>query len=151
MNQLGYLPDLPKHATVRTDPAKRLAWQLRDRSMAVVASGNTIPFGHDAASGDNVQLVDFSSFRTPGKGYTLVVNGNASDPFDIAPDLYRRLKYDALAYFYHNRSGVPIVMPFAGGDAWVRPAGHTSDANTPCAPESGCSYSLDAHGGWYDA
>jgi endoglucanase len=151
VNQLGYLPELPKHASVRTDVATPLGWELRDHASSVVASGKTIVFGKDGTSGDRVHVVDFSSFRTAGKGYTLTVDKATSYPFDIAPDIYRRLKYDALAYFYHNRSGIPIVMPYAGGEAWTRPAGHMSDAKVPCAPGSGCSYSLDVHGGWYDA
>jgi len=26
------------------------------------------------------------------------------------------MKYDALAFFYHKRSGIPIEMPYAGGE-----------------------------------
>ena len=48
------------------------------------------------------------------------VGASTSYPFDIAPDLYRRPKYDALAYFYHNRSGTPIAMPYAGAEACVQ-------------------------------
>ena len=48
-------------------------------------------------------------------------------------------------------------MPYAGGPQWVRPAGHLGvtpnhgDALVPCLPGSGCTYSLDVSGGWYDA
>jgi endoglucanase len=151
VNQLGYLPDLPKRATVRSDATAPVEWELRNEAGARVASGKTSVFGYDAASGERVHVVDFSSFRTPGKRYVLRVRDGASHPFDIAPDLYRRAKYDALAYFYQNRSGIAITMPYAGGEAWTRPAGHESDASVPCAPGSGCSYSLDVRGGWYDA
>jgi len=151
VNQLGYLPDLPKQATVRSDAGAALEWELRTDGGARAASGRTAVFGDDAASGERVHIVDFSSFRTPGKGYTLRVKESTSHPFDITPDLYRRPKYDALAYFYQNRSGIVISMPYAGGEAWTRPAGHEADVSVPCAPGSGCSYSLDVHGGWYDA
>jgi endoglucanase len=151
VNQLGYLPGLPKRATVRSDAAAPLDWELVSDAGARVASGKTAVFGDDAASGERVHVVDFSSFRKPGKGYTLRVDKSQSHPFDIAPDLYRRPKYDALAYFYHNRSGIPIAMPYAGAETWTRPAGHETDASVRCAPGAGCSYALDVHGGWYDA
>jgi endoglucanase len=60
------------------------------------------------------------------------------------------MKYDALAYFYHNRSGIAIEMPYAGGQQWTRPAGHLPDM-APCAPDVGCTYTLDVSKGWYDA
>ena len=72
-------------------------------------------------------------------------------PFAIGADVYRRLKYDALAFFYLQRSGIPIKMPYAGSPAFERAAGHLGDKSVACAPESHCNYSLDASGGWYDA
>jgi endoglucanase len=44
----------------------------------------------------------------------LRIGNAASDPFDIEQDVYAQMKYDALAYFYHNRSGIPIEMPYVG-------------------------------------
>jgi endoglucanase len=162
VNQTGYLPDLPKLATVKSASKTPLAWELHKHGGGVVAKGESKPIGHDAASGDDVHIVDFSSFKTPGKGYVLKVGGDSSHPFDIAPDVYKKLKYDALAYFYHNRSGIEIAMPFAGEKQWTRAAGHvadkasadkpnTGDKAVPCLQGSGCEYKLDVTGGWYDA
>src|SRR4029078_1718705 len=72
-------------------------------------------------------------------------------PFEIGNDVYRRLKHDALAFFYLQRSGVPIKMPYAGSKAYERPAGHPGDKSVPCSKEARCDYSLDVSGGWYDA
>jgi len=80
-----------------------------------------------------------------------VGENDRSVPFDIAPDVYRKLKYDALSFFYLQRSGTPIEMPYAGTAAYVRPAGHPGDKSVPCAPEAKCTYQLDVSGGWYDA
>jgi endoglucanase len=151
VNQVGYLPGFPKIATVRGVGDAAVAWQLLDAAGKPVASGQTQPFGPDASSGDDVQLVDFTSFDAPGRGYRLAVAGGKSHPFAVAPDVYGKLKYDALALFYHQRSGTPIVMPYAGDPKWVRKAGHESDRKVPCAPGIGCKYSLDVSGGWYDA
>jgi len=166
VNQTGYLPTLPKLATVKSASKTPLKWELlKPAGGGVAASGDTKPLGHDAASGEEVHLVDFSSVTEPGKGYTLKVGADVSHPFDIAADAYRKLKYDALAIFYHQRSGVPIAMPYAGGKQWTRPAGHvnkkahdpvktspnTGDKAVPCLKDSGCDYTLDVSGGWYDA
>ncbi len=60
---------------------------------------------------------------------------------------YDSLRRDALAYFYHNRSGIPIEAKYVG-DAYARPAGHVGvapnkgDISVPCLPGV-CDYSLD--------
>jgi endoglucanase len=156
VNQVGYFPRLPKLATVKSAAAAPLEWKLRAASGAVVAKGRTTVVGLDAAAGEKVHVVDFSSVRTPGRGYVLAVGADESHPFAIADDLYTHLQYDALAYFFHNRSGVPIEMPYAGEERWARPAGHVGDRGVGCAPTRaggppGCAYELDVSGGWYDA
>jgi endoglucanase len=151
VNQLGYLPAWPKIATIKSTSAEPLEWQLVDAGGKVVASGKTKPFGEDKAAGELVHNADFSSFTQPGKGYKLKVGAEESYPFDIAPDLYQKLKYDSLAFFYYQRSGIDIKQPYAAAEKWARPAGHLGDKSVPCAPEAKCKYSLDVTGGWYDA
>ncbi len=157
VNQVGYLPNLPKLASAVNTSTSPQTWQLKNSGGTVVASGSTTVYGNDTASGEHIHLVDFSSFTTQGTGYTLTVASAVSHPFDIGPTVYRTMKYDALAYFYHNRSGIAITLPYAGGSQWTRPAGHIQvspnqgDNNVPCASDAGCSYSLNVAGGWYDA
>ncbi len=151
VNQLGYLPGMVKLATVRTSENTPRTWRLLDSAGKEVLSGQTQVAGTDELAGDTVHVVDFTAFTQTGRGFTLVVGQDASHPFDVAPDLYRRLKHDALAFFFHNRSGMEIAMPYAGKPEWARPAGHLSDKSVPCAPDAGCDYRLDVAGGWYDA
>ena len=157
VNQVGYLPHLPKLAIVKSTSKTPETYQLLSSGGRVVASGTTLPVGVDAASGDTVHVADFSSFEGTGRGFTLKVAGNVSHPFDIEAGVYKKLKYDALAYFYQNRSGIEIAMPYAREKQWTRPAGHVGkgvnqgDNNVPCLANSGCNYSLDVTGGWYDA
>lgn len=151
VNQVGYFPTLSKKAIVKNVSPAPLKWELVGEGGGVVASGQTAVFGEEPLAGEHVHTVDFSAFVTPGERFVLKVAGEGGYPFDIKKDLYARLKYDALAYFYHNRSGVAITMPYAGRDDLARPAGHLSDKSVPCQPGSGCSYSLDVSGGWYDA
>ncbi len=151
VNEVGYLPDAAKIATIKNTAASPLDWELVSAAGATVAKGKTQVFGPDAASGDHVHEADFSSVKSVGQGYTLQVGGDKSFPFDISPEVYKKLKYDALAYFYQNRSGIEIAMPYAGDASLARPAGHVGDKSVKCLAGSGCDYSLDASGGWYDA
>ncbi|MFI7336380.1 glycoside hydrolase family 9 protein [Streptomyces sp. NPDC050085] len=155
VNQVGYLPDGPKRATVVTTATQSLPWQLRDASGATVASGSTAPRGADAPSGQSVQVADFSSFQGTGSGYVLTVDGSSSVPFDLRANLYDGLRSDAMAFFYHQRSGIPIDASLVGS-AYARPAGHLGvapnkgDTSVPC--QAGvCDYTQDVRGGWYDA
>lgn len=150
VNQLGYFPGRAKIATVVDTSSLPLAFRLTQGKRQVL-EGTTEVFGADPASGDAVHIVDFSSVKVPGRDYVLEVGTEKSPPFSIENDLYARLKYDALHYFYHNRSGIEIKMPYAEGAQWARPAGHLSDRAVPCAPDAGCSYQLDVSKGWYDA
>ncbi len=164
VNQLGYLPAMPKRASYAlpagaAEPEVPRLWELlsgQGVEERVVARGTTLPFGSDAASGDVVHHIDFGAVTEPGDGYRLVVlegEGRVeSFPFAIRADLYEAIKYDALAYFYHNRSGTPILAEVVG-EPWARPAGHLGDAQVEllsCAGEDGCP-TRDVSGGWYDA
>ncbi|MBQ1047953.1 glycoside hydrolase family 9 protein [Micromonospora sp. C51] len=155
VNQVGYLPGGPKNATVVTEATEALPWELRSASGAVLANGTTTPRGVDEASAQNVHSLDFSSYRTPGQGLTLAVDGEVSHPFDISGTLYDQLRSDALQFFYIQRSGIEIDGDLVG-EEYARPAGHLDvapnqgDTDVPCVANS-CDYRLDVRGGWYDA
>ncbi|MFC4561813.1 glycoside hydrolase family 9 protein [Nocardiopsis mangrovi] len=154
VNQVGYLPGGPKNATLITDATAPVGWELADAAGAVVAEGETVPRGHDAASGHNVHTIDFTAADAPGTGYTLAADGETSHPFDLSGDAYGDLLVDALSFYYPQRSGIAIDDAIAPG--YGRAAGHTGvapnqgDTAVPCAP-GGCDYTLDVSGGWYDA
>ena len=150
VNQVGYLPGTRKMAALVTNAEEPEDWKVLDGSGKEVATGKTEVFGPDAASNDNIHLIDFSEVKTPGKGYQIQVGDQKSDPFDIATDIYSSLKYDSFRYFYLNRSGIDIKMPYAGSESVTRAAGHPKDV-AACAAEAKCDYSLDVTGGWYDA
>ncbi|MES2935374.1 MAG: glycoside hydrolase family 9 protein [Pseudomonadota bacterium] len=158
LNQLGYVPNAVKQATVATDATAPLAWTVKDQAGKVVAKGNTTPFGKNAASGENVQIADFSELTTPGDQYVLGVAGQSSHAFTISANIYGPLKRDAVAYFYHNRSGIAIDAAHVDDPKLARPAGHAPDKAT-CFNRrdekgnnwSGCDYTLDVSKGWYDA
>lgn len=161
VNQHSYLPNFAKEATyvVPSDESatQNRIWQLQQGG-SVVASGKTVNSGSDTASGDTIHNIDFSSVTTEADNYTLVVKGANADyvslPFSIDADAYKDMQYDALAYFYHNRSSTPILASLVG-DEHARDAGHPDDAveTAACAtsPSSSACRTVDVSGGWYDA
>ena len=155
VNQVGYLPDGPKHATLVTGAAQPLPWQLTDAGGAVLASGESTPRGVDPASGQNVHTIDFSGVRATGSDFRLSADGETSFPFAIGGEVYQRLRSDALQFFYTQRSGIAIDGSLVG-EEYARPAGHLGvppnqgDTDVACQP-GGCDYRLDVRGGWYDA
>ncbi len=163
VNQLGYLPGSDKIATYASSSNSPLNWRL-EKNGQTIASGTTTPKGFDSASGESVHQIDFTSVDVIDNSLRLVVGGDQSYPFDIAPNVFSGVAYDSIKYFYHNRSGIEIRTEFTGGglgsfgnDAkWARPAGHLNqgvnqgDFGVPCWPGT-CNYSLDVPYGWYDA
>lgn len=155
-NQLGFEPGDAKIAIVHGGPVP-FNWVLVDANGRKVTQGHAQIYGPDAASGAEVQRIDFSHVRAPGEGYRLVVAGSRSEPFAIREGLYAPLAKDALAFFYHQRAGVPIEARLVGR-TWARPAGHPEEVAKCFAGRDergiewpGCDYALDVTGGWYDA
>jgi endoglucanase len=163
VNQIGYLPHSIKIASYKSAKATPQTWQLKQNGK-VIAQGKTTFTAFDAASGDQLQQVDFSAVTASGTGFTVTVGSETSHTFSITPTVYRAPLYDALKYFYHNRSGIPIEVQHTGGgqtsfasnSKWTRPAGHINraenkgDFQVPCWTGT-CNYALDVPKGWYDA
>ncbi len=158
VNQVGYFVTGKKIALVASEAAEPITWVLKNASGEEVLNGLTTYHGLDANSGDNLYEIDFSVFTVAGEGYTIEAAGLKSVLFNISDEIYTRLKHDALAYFYLNRTGIAIEEKYASKD-WARPAGHVTDANVTCYKGKdadgndwpGCDYTLNAAGGWYDA
>lgn len=157
VNQHGFSPESRKLAFYRGELDSPATWSLHNENGDVVLEGVTEPVGYSETAKQHLNKIDFSDFDTPGDGYYLTVQGTNSPYFDIARDLYESLKYDALAYFYHARAGVPIETPYVSAEH-ARPAGHTNEVVTCFKGEDlwgtkwpGCDYELDVTGGWYDA
>lgn len=165
LNQTGYQTEVLKRATISSTETSPIEWTLYDMTGTAVITGMTSVYGDNLASGEHVHIADFSAYQVPGTGYKLAAGGEESHPFDIADDVYNQLKYDAIAYFYHNRSGITLTLPYATNAQWTRDAGHINiapnqgDYNVPCFDQIdnegnqwyGCDYTLSPVGGWYDA
>lgn len=158
VNQLGYLPDAPKQATLvsaATDPldfivtAGDAAWRGRSKPW---------PIRPEPTSGLAVHVLDFSSAQVEGDDVRITVGDERSHAFRVAPDIYDRVADDALRFFYLMRSGCVITEDRAPG--YGRPAGHLGD--TAVAAWTGTAAArlypgwrpdgrFDVAGGWYDA
>ncbi|MCR5718563.1 MAG: glycoside hydrolase family 9 protein [Oscillospiraceae bacterium] len=156
-NQVGYFTRMAKKATLLSTSDKPVKFDLKDSSGKSVFSGESQVFGFDKDSGDSVHILDFSDFTQEGTFTLETAEGAVSRAFSVGVrEQYSSMLYDALNYFYQNRSGIPIEAQYiTSGDAQKlsRAAGHTSD-NARIEQTWGytaSSGSQDVTGGWYDA
>ncbi|MCR5249352.1 MAG: glycoside hydrolase family 9 protein [Lachnospiraceae bacterium] len=156
-NQLGYIEDAAKKATLLNDSDKPVSFSLIDENGRVAYEGKSIPYGYDADSGDMVHVLDFSEADAPGEYCIEAEDGARSRSFSIGvSSVYSSLLYDSLNYFYQNRSGIEIessLICSGDGSELSRAAGHTPDLASvdQCWGYSASSGTQDVSGGWYDA
>lgn len=156
-NQVGYFTDRAKKATFLCTNEKGVDFEVKDSSGKKVYSGKSTYFGYDKDSDDTVHIIDFSDFDESGTFYIEADNGAVSREFTIGgSSVYSSMLYDALNYFYQNRSGIAIESQYiTSGDAnaLARAAGHPSDMAEiqQTWGYSGSSGTIDVTGGWYDA
>lgn len=156
-NQIGYFPDCRKQATLISDETDAVDFSLCDESGKAVYTGTSKPMGEDPDSGDSVHILDFSEFKEAGT-YTLQAGNAVSREFAIGgTEVYSGMLFDALNYFYQNRSGIAIESQYiTSGDAaaLARSAGHPNDTariTTDWDDLQSNGGSQDVSGGWYDA
>jgi endoglucanase len=163
INQVGYLPDGPKRATVITDAGEPLTFLVTSNDRGVVHRGTTVP--RLGSSPFSSHTIDFSPLDLTGDGFTIEVSSGAtSEKFRIGSSVYDGLFGDALRFFYAQRSGIEISDSILPG--YGRPAGHIG-----CLPIRGdtavgawvgpdaerlypgwnLTLRMDVSGGWYDA
>jgi endoglucanase len=163
VNQVGYLPDGPKRATLITDSVEPLVFRVRSADGQVVHAGRTTPW--PGSSPFPSHTIDFSPLDQDGAGFTIEVDdGATSEGFRVDGSAYDSLLIDAIRFFYAQRSGIEIsdqIMP-----GYARPAGHiglapnqgdtsvtawTGRAAERLYPGWTMTRTIDASGGWYDA
>lgn len=180
VNQVGYFTNLSKKATLGdnagagdddtkiTLPTSSLDFDIVDASGNVVYSGKTEYKGADNDSGDNVHILDFSDFKTPGT-YSLKCGEYVSFPFEIGDDLFSKEGHDlltnAMNYYYQNRSGINIETAYITSrddekDSLAHIGGHNPDTAYVQSKwvkayagefDGDKTYTIDGTGGWYDA
>lgn len=156
VNQLGFSPHSPKIATAHIDGMTPQKWSLIQNGTSVF-TGQTTPLGISPQAAQNLHHIDFSDFKTRGTHYHIRIGDLQSPEFAIKKGLYRKLKYDALSFFYQARSDVPIEARYVG-KSYARKAGHAAKTVACFSGEDlwgtqwpSCDYTLKVNRGWYDA
>ncbi|MBI3876204.1 MAG: glycoside hydrolase family 9 protein [Verrucomicrobia bacterium] len=126
VNQEGYVPSLPKKATVgyylgslgEMNITSASGFQLVDAATGAVVYQGTLTnkpdvgYTYTPAPYQNVYVADFSSFTTPGE-YRLVVPGlGASLAFLIDDGIAMSFARTYALGLYHQRCGTNNVLPF---------------------------------------
>lgn len=156
-NQVGYFTDRAKRATFLCESEKAMKFDVVNESGKSVFSGKSEYFGYDKDSSDVVHIIDFSDLDKSGTYHIEAENGAVSRDFEVGgAEVYSGMLYDALNYFYQNRSGIEIESSLiTSGDAnsLARATGHPKDMAEieQTWGYSGSSGTIDVTGGWYDA
>lgn len=106
LNSLGFLPDMPKTATVTvvcTDFSVRIAADDR----VVFSSKTSGPLHQDDVNQD-VWIAEFSSITVPGEYYIDIAGIGRSDTFTISEKAYNGAFYTATRGFYLWRCGTAV-------------------------------------------
>jgi endoglucanase len=150
LNQLGYLPQHSKVATVllanlphQVASQPPTTFRVRSHDHSILFEGKLSAPVLDAASGDTTAQADFSSITSPGT-YRLEVSGMLSDTFAINPIVYADALRLTTRAFYGQRCGCNVDL----GNGYKHPACHLDGAFDPTSGRSG---NVPNSGGWHDA
>jgi endoglucanase len=143
LNTVGFLPDRAKVAVV-LGAATSFSLMRQDGSEALAGSA-TGPV-HDADTGLDLWLLDFSACTEPGEYYLVVPNVGRSVSFRIDANVYADVTRTLMLGLYGQRCGVAVELEHAG-KTFSHGACHLHDA----IPWEDRSTVHDATGGWHDA
>lgn len=142
VNQCGYLPEMTKRVTFRSD--KPVAFDVITSDGHRVFHGTASVRIENPCAGETDYVGDFSALTVPGR-YRIVSDSlSESDTFEIAGDIYEDVFQKAFAFFYLQRCGCDLPAGAAG--IYAHKACHTKLATV-----YGTSEKLDVTGGWHDA
>ena len=145
INQVGYRPADPKEFAL-VGANGDVEFVNASGQMALKVTPKAASYWD--ASGQNVQLVDFSELKTPGT-YSVKVGGNAlRQDLKIADNTFESVFKGAVKWFYYQRASMALESSFAG--QWNRAAGHTN-ATVKLHNSTGASGTINSSKGWYDA
>jgi endoglucanase len=151
VDQVGYPIDGSKLAFVAKTAANDLtgrAFELcRVSDGSKAFSGKLSAPSLDSDSGDQVQVADFSTFKTPGIYYLDVPGVGRSWKFRIERNVFEHTYFMAMRGFYGQRCGTAVDMG-AESPGFNHPACHL---HGEFHPSSGSKGERDNIGGWHDA
>ena len=145
INQIGYRPgDFKEFALVDANGNVDFV----NAAGQVVLSVTPKAASYWDASGQNVQLVDFSKLSEAGT-YSIKVNGNVlRSDLVVKSQTYEEIVKASIKWFYYQRASMALESQYAG--KWARAAGHTN-ATAKLHNSTGASGTIQSSKGWYDA
>lgn len=142
VNQCGYLPQMQKQATFRTD--KPVSFAVLKSSGACVYTGRADRRVENDAAGETDYVGDFSAVTESGLYYVTAEGLGESDTFAVGTDAYAETFQKSMAFFYLQRCGHDI--PKQAGGIHAHRACHTQVGHIFQSRET-----RDVTGGWHDA
>ena len=144
INQIGFRPSDPKQFSLVGGSGNVEIVNASGQTVLTVTPGAA---SYWDASGQNVQLVDFSELKTAGK-YSIKVGGQVlRQDLVVKDNTFEDVLKAAAKWFYYQRASMALESLYAG--KWSRAAGHTN--STVELHNSAGSGSIQSTKGWYDA
>lgn len=114
INYLGYSRHGDKVALYLSATGGSKPWEIVDSSGRRLTAGRSQDYvARDFASGDSFFRIDFTSFTAIGKGFRLSIDGQRSEPFDIAAGVpYGALADASFRYFEDHRTSTHTFDQF---------------------------------------
>ncbi len=147
LNSLGYLPDMPKKATIITECSEFTVKKASDDSF--IFAGKTSRSVHQDDVNQDVWIADFSQVQEKGKFYLDVPDVGKSYEFEIGDDVYDFAYYTTMRGFYLWRCGCAVEGEHDGNKYSHGPC-HLDDAYQDYMGINDKS-KRDGTKGWHDA
>ena len=150
VNQVGYLPQFVKYATVTGKADSFQLYSLDNCKPVLTKKLSQVQYW--SPSDEYVQIADFTEVKKEGK-YKIIVNGKESFKFEISKNVFSKISNSAIKSFYYQRASTELPEKFAG--KWKRKCGlpdtaviiHSSAASKERPPGTIVSAPM----GWFDA
>lgn len=142
LNQCGYYPSMPKHATFVSE--QPVTFEVRTSDGTGVLRKTTTKAFDNKAAGERNYIGDFSEITEPGMYYLFAEGLGESDIFPIGETVYDSVLQKTFAFFYYQRCGHTLPKEAAG--IFAHEACHTGIATAYTKNDE-----RDVTGGWHDA
>jgi endoglucanase len=110
VDQVGYMPDMPKLAMVVSNKPSADFTVRRVRDGSIAFTGKLSAPVADADSGDQVQIAEFTELSESGEYYIEIPAVGRSWDFAIRPNVYSRAFYLVMRSFYGQRCGAAVDL-----------------------------------------
>ena len=145
INQVGFRPSDPKQFALVGASGNVEIVNASGQTVLTVTPGAA---SYWDASGQNVQLVDFSNLKAEGK-YSIRVGGQVlRQDLVVKENTFADVYKAAIKWYYYQRASMALESSYAG--QWSRAAGHTN-STVELHNSTGASGTIQSSKGWYDA